>query len=374
MADKPIDDLKGSALADWQRGMLDRTIVSRFKLTVEALNWASDHRIPIDGMARCPECRGPMYPHKITLADKNVMFVPQCIANSAKDHGFGKWSKHGNQAPMGRKKGYKPPPKVTTSDPEPTPTPKALPAPVIPQGKVFHERFEDILRLYQAGERTFMLKGPAGSGKSTIGIHLAEHLNAKLSVVQGSGNIDEGELSYWRNPHDGSFKIAPGLQAATEGPSVYMIDEVDSIMPGNMIGLNMITANRFFMIDGKRHDIHPDAVFIMTGNAVNGGSRQYTGRFPVDAAVRDRCFEVFCDYSPAIDAVVCPVAEIRHEVEGIRKRVNNDPNLSKVFMPGARFLKRCHTASKAYGLNAKSAVRKVLDLSMDPDTAQAIVG
>lgn len=319
----------------------------------------------------CPECGGFL---SVKAEDcnfgksKQTLYWPQCrmVWNGA-DHGYGPFSKHRTFRQYDKKqannRGYtqqynEPEPKQSTPTEPQTNVSEPIPpvAPVIqliqPKAptRVEHEMLASIRKMYDAGQRAFLLEGPAGSGKTSIAIMLAKDLDLPLASHSGSASSSASELSKHIHPVSGAEKLSEMMRLAIDG-CVYLVDEADSIQPGELLVTNKPIEQRLFSISGREVEINPRTVFIFTANASNGGSRQYTGRFPMDMATRSRMFPVFCDYSPAIDEACSngDAATLR-AVRDLRFRVNNDPTLAKSFGPlvGTRLVKQCAMVKRAF--------------------------
>ncbi len=384
---KPIDPWRvGMARQDWtgfQHPMTKKTIAKRFiggeeligsLLAISTIGKVTVYADSLPG-AKCPECGTNMVVHGVTLASGDMAYWPHCIAHpTRKDHGYGKFSKHGNRSPNGRspvRNGNEPEPEPS-NEPEPTPEPE--PEPI--KAAVVHERFTDVLALYRAGVRAFLLEGPAGSGKTSIAYTLATHLGVECVTVSGSRETEKGELSKRTHPVTGKESLSPFLAALVRAGNVGVIDEVDGIPPDVLLGMNEPVANRQLSVNGERVHLHPDAVIIATANCTNGSSRVYTGRYPMDGATKSRLQPVFCDYSPAIERAVCTDDGIRSTVNEIRARVNNDPRLAKDWAAqvGTRLLIQAEITGKAFGLKGRAAVAKHIRLGAPEEVARQVLG
>jgi MoxR-like ATPase len=241
---------------------------------------------------------------------------------------------------------------------------------------IYHERLPDILALYRAGMRAFLLEGPAGSGKTSLGESLSKVLGHGCVTVSGCRDTEKSEITKGAHPVTGVERLSPFMRALCEGPTVGTIDEGDGIPPDVMLGLNQPSANRCLFVNGERRELHPDSVIIITANATNGASRTYTGRYPMDGATKSRFFPVFCDYSNNIEQTICPDVSIRAVVAGVRARVNNDPRLAKDFgaVVGTRLLIQASITGRAYGLSGEQAVSKVFELGYPADVARQLMG
>lgn len=348
---------------------------SELKGTSEKLAPSSDYGYT------CPECGARLFIDSDMMQfgeTKQMLYWPQCIKSKDRDHGYGMLSKHRTYRQYDKKprdkRDYKPVDKTPEPSPSPTPAPEKPKTPdlKIPDVGVTHERFADVFRLIVAGGvRAILLEGPAGSGKTSMVPQLVRALSIHhetefgLAMVNGNAETEASQIGVFKNPHDGTEKLSAFMRAATDRqPHVCLIDEVDAIQPGNLLVLNAPSANRYVVLDGKQIEVNPLTVFVITANATNGANRIYTGRFPMDGATKSRFLPVFCDYSPAIDKLVCSDSAIRSEVNALRKRVNNDPTLARNFgaLVGTRLLIQSSQVGKAFGKSGRDAVVDTLRL------------
>lgn len=323
----------------------------------------------------CPECGADLFIESDMMQfgeTKQMLYWPQCVKSKDRDHGYGMLSKHRTYRQYDKKPRDKRDYRPVEKTPEPAPEAPKAPSLKIPDVGVTHERFADVFRLIvTGGVRAILLEGPAGSGKTSMVPQLVKAMSIHhetefgLAMVNGNAETEASQIGVFKNPHDGTEKLSAFMRAATDKqPHVCLIDEVDAIQPGNLLVLNAPSANRYVVLDGKQIEVNPLTVFVITANATNGANRIYTGRFPMDGATKSRFLPVFCDYSPAIDKLVCSDSAIRTEVNTLRKRVNNDPTLARNFgaLVGTRLLIQSDQVGKAFGKSGRDAVVETLRL------------
>lgn len=346
----------------------------------------------------CPECGsmggGVVIASAIEWKGKHQLevFWLQCAAHpNDPNHGFGsksKWrsfrpyQKHNRKAPETPKTETAPKTETPKAPEAPKVAPKRTKVPDLGPGVVTHENFEKVFRLVvDGGVRAFLFEGPAGSGKTSMCPQLADALSKHhgqefaFAMITGNAETEAAQLGVFKNPHDGTEKLSAIMTTATAPkPAVIVIDEADAIQPGNMLTLNAPVANRFIVLDGKRLEINPLTVFVITANASNGANRVYTGRFPMDGATKSRFLPIFCDYSPAIDRACCDDSAILSEVTALRKRVNNDPTLARTFgaLVGTRLLIQAKQVGAAFGLTGRDAVVETLKLGNSPEALNSL--
>lgn len=171
-----------------------------------------------------------------------------------------------------------------------------------------HPVFPKVLRYIAKGKNVYLV-GPAGSGKTTLAQHVAEHLGLPFfftgainSEHKLNGFIDAG----------GTFQSTQFFQAFTQG-GVFLFDEIDGSLANAVLPFNAATANRLADFPCGQHKAHPNFVAIAAANTYGtGADRQYVGRLELDAATRDRFVFVEMDYDPDLERALA-LAEYRAE-------------------------------------------------------------
>jgi MoxR-like ATPase len=130
-------------------------------------------------------------------------------------------------------------------------------------------------------------------------------------------NITTGEEHYL--PSDFVQKYEHG--------GVFLADEADNSDASTILVLNSALANGHITLpNGRRIVKHKDFVFIVSANTFgHGQSREYVGRSQLDAAFLDRFVgsTVEMGYDKKLETALCPEAEIRDAVWGIRDKVQS---------------------------------------------------
>lgn len=370
---KPIDDLKSKDLKDWQRGQLDRTIESRFGIGIATLNNSSQLKLYIEGTSKCPECGACTYPKRVPLQDGNVMFYLQCVASEDKDHGFSKFSRHGNQAPMGRRPGSANKHKTSTvrvevemKQEEVKPTIKEK-VEVRVSGKVVHPEVIRSSRYVLAGERNIYYTGPAGTGKSTGAEHLYEILKSQdkwsdsvIEMITVSMATFVSDLAGFLDRLNKGEFIETDLVKALKKPGVVVVDEADKGNP-NLAGFwNVILANKKINTPGGTFDRHPDNVIVFIGNTTgHAPSKQYSGSVRQDFATLDRfrCFNVGFDENVERAAIPTLNESVYSRVRTLRETAKST-GLQRIL--GTRWLKRVNQAVEVEGLTPERAIKTIM--------------
>lgn len=160
-----------------------------------------------------------------------------------------------------------------------------------------HPKFEEIMQNISVGNLVYLV-GPAGSGKTTIGMQVAEAMERPFyftgAVHQKHellGFIDaKGEL------------IRTPFRDAYENGGVFLFDEMDACSPHAVTPFNAALSNGQCAFPDKIVDRHENFIAIAAGNTYGtGANRQYVGRYQQDAASLDRFVFIEIDYDPVME-------------------------------------------------------------------------
>ena len=160
-----------------------------------------------------------------------------------------------------------------------------------------HPALAEVLTWVQAGSHP-LLVGPAGSGKTTIGMHVAKALGRTFyftgavdNVFKLNGFIDAGG-TYQRT----SFRDA------YENGGVFLFDEIDASHPQAIVAFNAALANGHHDFQDGSVERHPDFVCLAAANTYGrGADRVYAGRNQLDGASLDRFVSVPVDYDTGLE-------------------------------------------------------------------------
>jgi hypothetical protein len=191
-----------------------------------------------------------------------------------------------------------------------------------------HNLTPTVLRLLDCG-RNVWLVGPAGTGKSTIGLKCAEALGFAFSSLSLSPMVQLSTIF--------GYKDANGRPVHTETCARYrdggvlLYDEMDNSNPSTVASVNMILGNDLaaFACCGMVQR-HKDFRFLATANTYGlGPDRMYVGRQQLDAATLDRFVQVEVPVDEALEDALAhaqgadPSATdrlVRFAVSGPRRR------------------------------------------------------
>ena len=157
-----------------------------------------------------------------------------------------------------------------------------------------HKLLPTLVKRVKRGSHLW-LAGPAGSGKTTAAIQVAETLGRQYQVISCGPATDQYDLFGYTTP-DGRY--VPGLaRKMYEEGGILMLDEIDNTQPSVLTSMNnALSGCEATFPDGtvKRHE---DFVCIAGANTFGrGADRLYCGRNQIDAASIDRFGFISFDY------------------------------------------------------------------------------
>lgn len=131
-----------------------------------------------------------------------------------------------------------------------------------------------------------LLTGPAGSGKTTIVINLANEHSKQLYSIAGTKQTTVNALLGFISI-DGTY-IPTQFRKAFEEGHYFLIDEINAMDPNVLLSLNTIE-NNFISFPDKRVQRHPDFRLFATANPEDS---TYTARSKMDFSSKDRFHEI----------------------------------------------------------------------------------
>lgn len=174
--------------------------------------------------------------------------------------------------------------------------------------EIVHEKFSEILSFVVENEPVYLV-GPAGSGKNHICKQIAKAM--KLPFYFSNAVTQEYKITGFTDAN-GIYHETQFYKAFKDG-GIFMLDELDASIPEVLIILNAAIANRYFDFPAPIGyvEAHKDFRVIAAGNTWGyGADSAYVGRNQLDMASLDRFAVVNVTYSPAIEAKVCPDADL----------------------------------------------------------------
>jgi cobaltochelatase CobS len=152
------------------------------------------------------------------------------------------------------------------------------------------------------------LVGVAGTGKTTLGKHLAKALDLDFAFLSLSAGVTETHLFGRILPQaDGSWAYQTSrFVEVYENGGVFLLDEIDAADSNVMVAINAALANGVLAnpVNGKLHHRHANCYIIAAANTYGlGGDTMYVGRNQLDAATLDRFVmaTVYVEYDTALE-------------------------------------------------------------------------
>lgn len=155
-----------------------------------------------------------------------------------------------------------------------------------------HFLFSKILTAVDTGIPTALI-GPAGSGKSSVCMQVADALNLKYYLQNAVTGTHE--LSGYMDAH-GKYN-STAFRASFERGGLILVDEVDTSDASALKWINTALANGYAMFPDKEEPVyaHKDFRIVIAANTFgNGADRIYVGANQLDASTLDRF--VFFDF------------------------------------------------------------------------------
>lgn len=166
--------------------------------------------------------------------------------------------------------------------------------------KTSHNLLPLVVKIIAAGENVFM-PGPAGSGKSTIAMQVADILNLPFHSISFGPTTPTSKLFGFVTA-DGSYVTTEFRKAyeclcdddtydyaKCECGGLFLGDEIDNGHPGLVAELNQALANPYCAFADRMVRKGRKFVMVVTGNTFGRGpDRLFVGRNILDAATLDR--------------------------------------------------------------------------------------
>lgn len=228
-----------------------------------------------------------------------------------------------------------------------------------------HNMLEPVLTAVVAGAHP-MLVGPAGSGKTTLGIQIAQTLKRKF-YMEARVTSEFKLLGFL----DATGKVTrTQFREAYEKGGIFLFDEVDASDPDAMTAFNAALANGHCPFPDKMVDMHKDFVAIAAGNTFGrGADRQYVGRNQLDAATLDRFVVFEVDYDPELERAISGNAEWTTRVQTIRAAIEAE-KVRHIVSPRASII---GAKLLAAGMDQKQVEESVVWKGLDPANRQRVV-
>lgn len=160
-----------------------------------------------------------------------------------------------------------------------------------------HSKYSYAKSLVENNE-PILLIGPAGTGKTTIAMQIAEELSLPFHSISCTKQMSVSALLGFISIN-GAY-IPTQLRHAYESGGVFLLDEMDAGDPNVLLTLNTIE-NGFISFPDKIVHAHPDFRIVATANPINAHD-SYTGRSKLDLSTWDRYEKILIDRDPLLEA------------------------------------------------------------------------
>ncbi len=182
----------------------------------------------------------------------------------------------------------------------PAPAPAPMPETRKPEadGYIRPHEYDLIKYLLTVEHMDVSSVGPAGCGKTEIGIHIAKELGINMEIITAPQMVSD--ITGFRDAH-GEFRDTPVTRAFENG-GMLVIDELDRASAEALIALNGGLANGYLSTPKGVIRRSEELVVYATSNTAGfGASDEYVTANQLDASTRDRFFHVNVDYDSYID-------------------------------------------------------------------------
>jgi cobaltochelatase CobS len=194
--------------------------------------------------------------------------------------------------------------------------------PKVPAVKVenSHKILPDVVMAVVAGTHPFLV-GPAGSGKTTLAMQVADTLKRKFYA----DNRITSEFKLLGYMDATSKYVRTQFREAYEKGGVFLLDEVDASDPDVLTTFNSALANGMCPFPDKLIQAHKDFVALAAGNTYGrGADREYVGRTQLDAATLDRFVVIEVDYDEVAELAWATNDDWTLYVQQVRKAIREE--------------------------------------------------
>lgn len=159
-----------------------------------------------------------------------------------------------------------------------------------------HSKFTYVLPIVESG-MPVLLEGPAGTGKSTLAMQIAESLALSFHSISCTKQMSVNALLGFISIN--GVYIRTQFREAFEHGGLFLLDEIDAADPNVLLTLNTIE-NGFISFPDGIVKAHESFRLIATANPSNEHSI-YTGRSKLDFSTKDRFFTITIDRDESLE-------------------------------------------------------------------------
>lgn len=166
--------------------------------------------------------------------------------------------------------------------------------------KHVHPQFQNVLKVVSMARQSTKwpyLVGPAGTGKSTMGEHLAEALDVPFIAFPANPGAMMHDILGFVSATTREYEDTPYVTMMRNG-GLVLLDELDKLHPGIASGMNGLLAQmRVTLPTGEVFPLH-DKFFVVVGANTygTGATSEYVGSTQLDAATLDRFARIPINY------------------------------------------------------------------------------
>lgn len=170
-----------------------------------------------------------------------------------------------------------------------------------------HSKYSYVKKVVESG-MPVLLMGPAGSGKSTMAMQIAEDIGIAFSSVSCTKQMSVNALLGFISIN--GIYIPTQFRDAFENGKVFLLDEMDAADANVLLCLNTIE-NGFISFPDGIVQKHQNFRLIATANPADAHST-YTGRSKLDFSTIDRYFHITLDRDPELELSLTSPSIVEH--------------------------------------------------------------
>ncbi|MEY4702052.1 MAG: hypothetical protein RL326_2239 [Pseudomonadota bacterium] len=178
-----------------------------------------------------------------------------------------------------------------------------------------HYLFETALRMLEARDSfgtplNLALVGPAGTGKTRMGINAAQALKEEFILQPFNPQTTKSELVGYMDA-TGKYVESPFYKAFKQG-KLFIADEFDAANPAVATVLNAAVSNRVMTFpNGETVKAHENFRTMFAMNTYGtGGDDRYTGRGRLDLSTLDRMVFLHVPIDPGLEAALVGIPDV----------------------------------------------------------------